>query len=115
MKLGVARLCLDCDEVHDQERCPTCASEVFAFLTRWVPRSSGRLGQPVRPAPERPEVDVYRQITGAQRNGAKGRLFMRSAVGLGVLGIVGWIWRRAAQSKDEPSDSTPVESPRSRQ
>ena len=32
MKLGVARLCLDCDEVHDEERCPTCASEVFAFL-----------------------------------------------------------------------------------
>ena len=31
MKLVVARLCLDCDEVHDEERCPTCASEVFAF------------------------------------------------------------------------------------
>jgi hypothetical protein len=112
MKLGVARLCLDCDEVHDQERCPTCASEVFAFLTRWVPRSNGRLSQPVRPAPESPEVDVYRQITGVQRNG-KGRLFMRSAVGLGVLGVVGWIWRRAAQSKDAPKDRSSGESARS--
>ena len=113
MKLGVARLCLDCDEVHDQERCPICASEVFAFLTRWVPRSNGRLSQPVRPDAERPEVDVYRQITGAQRNGGKGRLFMRSAVGLGVLGIVGWMWRRAAQSKDEPKDGSSAESARS--
>ena len=103
MKLGVARLCLDCDEVHDQERCPTCASEVFAFLTRWVPRSNDRLSQPERPVAERPEVDVYRQITGVGRNG-KGRLFVGSAVGLGVLGIVGWIWRRAAQSKDAPKD-----------
>jgi hypothetical protein len=110
MKLGVARLCLDCDEVHDQERCPTCASEVFAFLTRWVPRSNGRLGQPARPSPERPEVDAYRQITGAQKNGGKGRLFVRSAVGLGVLGIVGWIWRRAAQNKNAPAERSSAES-----
>ena len=103
MQLRTARLCLDCDEVHDQERCPTCASEVFAFLTRWVPRSNGRLSQPALPVPERPEVDAYRQITGAQRNG-KGRLFVGSAVGLGVLGVVGWIWRRAVQSKDAPKE-----------
>ena len=96
MKLGVARLCLDCEEVHDQERCPTCASEVFAFLTRWVPRSSGRLAQSTRPSPERPELETYRQITGAKpANSGKGRLLMRGALGLGVLGIAGWMWQRA--------------------
>ena len=114
MKLGVARLCLDCDEVHDQERCPTCASEVFAFLTRWVPRSSGRIGQPARSLPEGPEVEAYRQITGTQRNGGKGRFFVRSAVGLGVLGIVGWMWRRTVKGKEEASkDASSVDSPRS--
>ena len=37
-------MCLDCEEVHEQQRCPVCASEAFAFVTRWVPVSvwSGR-------------------------------------------------------------------------
>lgn len=37
MQLGVARLCLNCEEVHDAETCPACASENYAYLTRWVP------------------------------------------------------------------------------
>ena len=37
MQLQSARLCLDCDEVHDAQQCPSCASETFAFITRWVP------------------------------------------------------------------------------
>ena len=111
MKLGVARLCLDCDEVHDQERCPTCASEVFAFLTRWVPRSSGRLAQPTRPSVEHPDLDAYRQITGQKpANSSKGRLLMRSAVGLGVLGLAGWMWRR---TNGKPTTSGTVSQPES--
>jgi hypothetical protein len=39
MKLKDARLCLDCDTLHEDERCPMCASEAFAFLTQWVPLS----------------------------------------------------------------------------
>ena len=75
MQLRVARLCLDCEEVHDEYRCPICASEVFAFLTRWVPRSNGRLTH-LRPAPEEgPEVDTYRQITGQQpKNSGRQRI-----------------------------------------
>jgi hypothetical protein len=38
MQLNVARLCLDCEELHEAQRCPVCASETFAFVTRWVPR-----------------------------------------------------------------------------
>lgn len=118
MKLGVARLCLDCDEVHDLERCPTCASEVFAYLTRWVPRANGRLSQPARPDPERPEVEAYRQITGQPPKAGKRRLFVGSALGLGVLGVAGWkIWRGAANldqtpegfaASEEPSDKEPA-------
>lgn len=105
MKLGVARLCLDCDEVHDLERCPTCASEVFAYLTRWVPRANGRLSQPTRPEPERPEVETYRQITGQQAKSKSG-LFVGSALGLGVLGVAGWrIWRRSANAAQSPESA----------
>lgn len=41
MKLRDARLCADCDEVYEAEgiyaRCPSCGSESFALISRWVP------------------------------------------------------------------------------
>jgi|SRR5687767_520267 len=111
MKLGVSRLCLDCDEVHDQERCPVCASEVFAFLTRWVPRSNGRLTH-LRPAPEAPEVETYRQITGQQpKNSGRHRMLLRGAVGLGMLGMAGWLWRRASGTQTETSQTAASDTP----
>lgn len=111
MKLGVSRLCLDCDEVHDQERCPVCASEVFAFLTRWVPRSDGRLTH-VRPSPERPELETYRQITGQQpKDSLRHRLLLRGAVGLGMLGMAGWLWRRASGAPTETADTATSDPP----
>jgi len=39
VQLKTARLCLNCDEVHDAQACPVCVSETFVYLTRWVPRS----------------------------------------------------------------------------
>ena len=39
MQLPTARLCLNCEEVHDAQTCPLCASETFVYLTRWVPHS----------------------------------------------------------------------------
>jgi hypothetical protein len=39
LQLKTARLCLNCDEVHDAHACPACVSETFVYLTRWVPRS----------------------------------------------------------------------------
>lgn len=41
MNLREARLCLDCEELHDDEQCPVCASEAFMFLTRWIPPQDG--------------------------------------------------------------------------
>lgn len=38
----MARLCLDCEEVHDAQQCPVCASEVFAYVSRWVPAPERR-------------------------------------------------------------------------
>ena len=39
MQLTTARLCLNCDEVHDAYACPVCVSDKFVYLTRWVPLS----------------------------------------------------------------------------
>ena len=37
MQLRVARLCLDCEELHAESRCPKCISEHYAMLTTWLP------------------------------------------------------------------------------
>ena len=37
MQLRVARLCLDCEELHTESRCPRCISEHYAMLTTWLP------------------------------------------------------------------------------
>ena len=59
MQLKVARLCLDCDEVHTSSHCPVCASEAFAYLTRWIPAPERRM----RPRQTTsPEADLYRQL-----------------------------------------------------
>jgi len=31
-----ARLCLDCDTVFEEQRCPSCSSESYFPLSRWV-------------------------------------------------------------------------------
>jgi len=37
MQLRVARLCLNCEELHADHSCPVCASERYAFLSTWLP------------------------------------------------------------------------------
>src|SRR5688572_26295030 len=51
MELDIARLCLNCEEVHDSQHCPKCASETFAYLTRWVPRIETHSLAPPRSKP----------------------------------------------------------------
>ena len=42
MQLRVARLCLDCEELHVDNSCPRCASERYAFLSAWLPSEERR-------------------------------------------------------------------------
>ncbi len=42
MQLRVARLCLDCEELHVADACPICASERYAFLSIWLPSEERR-------------------------------------------------------------------------
>jgi hypothetical protein len=104
MQLKIARLCLDCDEVHQSEHCPVCASEAFGYLTRWVPSPERRM----RPRPTNsPAADVYRELISPTPGRPKGvRLLARSALGMTALGLAGWIWRSKANENNEAPDAT---------
>ena len=110
MQLATARLCLDCEDVHDEPHCPVCGSEVFAYLSRWVPAPERR-PQP-RPTTS-PTAEVYRRLitpaTPAPVPPTKkdGRLLTGGVMGLTALGLAGWLWRA---KKDRAS--TPTSLPR---
>jgi hypothetical protein len=119
MQLRIARLCLDCEEVHDEGQCPVCASETFTFLSRWVPsderRRRPRIEIPAAPdsgpetAPtERPdraraEFDAYRRLSTGDLPQARGRaLLKKGMVGLAAVGVVGWLWGRKGPHESKP-------------
>lgn len=94
MQLHVARLCLDCQEVHADSRCPVCTSESFAALSRWIPPQERRLrtraaGQEL--------VENYRRLLDETPAPAKTRSKWptRTALVIATLGVGGWLWRRS--------------------
>jgi hypothetical protein len=105
MQLRNARLCLDCEEVHDAQQCPACASETFAFMSRWVPSPDGR-GRPRAPEPSRPEeLHVYESMLEPARPGTGRRLIQRGAVGLALLGVAGWLWKSGGPERPAVDDA----------
>jgi hypothetical protein len=107
MQLRVARLCLDCEEVHDDYRCPICASDHFTYLTRWVPAPERR-ERPRPAAPPPPELEVYRQLVAPEKG--RGRLFARALVGLGAAGVFGlFLGGHRARAKQTSTDGQPAE------
>jgi hypothetical protein len=105
MQLRNARLCLDCEEVHDAQQCPACASETFAFITRWVPSPDSR-GRPRAPEPPRPEeLQVYQSMLEPERPAGGRRLIQRGAVGLALLGVAGWLWKGGGHDRAEDGDA----------
>lgn len=109
MQLKTARLCLDCDEVHDAQECPVCASEAFAYLTRWVPAPERR----VRPRPTTsPVAEVYGELLSSDVVAPKrGRSLTRSAFGVTALVVAGWMWRRSKDWKKEQRRASTDQSP----
>jgi hypothetical protein len=92
MQLRLARLCLDCEDVHDSQQCPVCASETFAYLTRWVPaperRTEARLGAEPGKSAQRP----------AGTSGtSKKKLVGYGVVGVGLVGLAEWFLRGRAR------------------
>lgn len=98
MELRKARLCLDCEEVHDEAGCPVCGSDSFAYLSRWVPTP-----EKGRPAPtSSPEAEVYRELL-TPDGPPNRRILKRGLLGLTALGLAGWAWRtsrRTATKRD---------------
>jgi hypothetical protein len=125
MRLGIARLCLDCEEVHDADRCPACGSETFAFLKRWVtpaatpPKAPQRAGHDTltteRVEQVNAQVDAYEQLLKPDGpRSRKGRLIARGALGLAVLGVARLAWRFGQTIKEgvshrEPSNEPPAD------
>ena len=125
MQLRNARLCLDCEEVHDAQICPVCASETFTFMTRWVPaperRERPRQAQEAKPpstslgaSPSTPlraspgttlgaspeELQAYRDLLNPSHkpNGRGWQLVRQGAMGLALVGVASWLWKSSAES-----------------
>jgi hypothetical protein len=92
MQLRAARLCLDCEEVHEGQECPVCLSEAFVYLTRWVPveeRRTRRLPSATNVVPEKSGVARWMQ---------------RGAAGIAVLAASRLLWQ-ANHPTDKPADA----------
>jgi hypothetical protein len=102
MQLRVARLCLDCEEIHDEQTCPICRSGSFAYITRWVPAPDRRV-QP-RPAPSNETAETFRQLLEVDRkpSGVK-RWMTPGALGLAAVAVAGWAWSRKGTPRESPS------------
>jgi hypothetical protein len=101
MRLRDARLCLDCDEVHDATLCPACGSESFTYISRWVPAPEA--DRPKRPEPTQ-QAEIYRELLDSGEQPTRGRNFLKSGLlGLTALGLAGWAWR-SSRPNGKPSD-----------
>lgn len=106
MQLRNARLCLDCEEIHDAQHCPVCASESFAFMTRWVPAPERRTAPRTDVAAPAEALDTYRQmLTPAPPGGASWKLVKGGALGLAAFGMARWLWQQKdAAARDGGAD-----------
>ena len=95
MQLRRARLCLNCEEVHDAMQCPLCASETFVYLTRWVPAPERRL-QP-RPA---------ETASAPARLPSRGKVVGLGIAGLGILGLAQWLTKGRKLIEDAATRNT---------
>jgi hypothetical protein len=105
VQLRVARVCLDCEEVHDGQTCPICASESFAYISRWVPVPERR----IKPRPTLSEqAETYQRIINpsvppTQSLASK---LAKGAIGLATITVAGWLWQRITTPGEEVGNGT---------
>jgi hypothetical protein len=112
MQLRTARLCLDCEEIHDSQQCPSCASETFTFLTRWVPVPERSQARPRRLEESSPEaLQTYRELLNPQPpSSGRWRTISKGALGLAIFGVAGWLLQKNAKSTAD-AQHAPDEAP----
>ena len=113
MRLDEARLCLDCEEIHQEQECPACGSEAFGFLTRWIQSTSpARAKAPQSPtatqarATSPPEhLAAWRQIADGTppASGRGKKIVARSLLGLAAMGLAGWAWAKTVDLEGRDS------------
>lgn len=108
MQLRIARLCLDCEEIHAEQQCPVCASEAFTFIKRWVPAPERRSKARTENAAD---ADAYRGLTTTQQKpvGAA-QLVKRAVVGVAAASVAGWLWHRTTR-EGHPTNVPPPTQP----
>ena len=100
MQLHVARLCLDCEEVHDANVCPRCTSESFAFLSRWIPVPERR----TRPRAEEAKPKSIVPPPQPAPVPSRARWVRRGAV-LAALGLGGWLFTQKSSRPAHDNES----------
>ena len=114
MHLGVARLCLDCHEVHESERCPACTSEAFAFISRWIKLENAAPSAPVQrnnTSAAVEKIDTYRQILQPAASDSRTSRWLRNGGLLIAAGYVArWGWQVASRRTRDSDDEKPKRS-----
>jgi hypothetical protein len=103
MQLRGTRLCLDCEELHRENRCPVCASDAFAYLTRWVSVVERR-SKPRGVAPPQPAVATHPP--------GLSRWVARGAAGLVRLATGRWLWKSTRPMQWSEPEPRVTHSPR---
>ena len=107
MHLSVARLCLDCQEIHDLDRCPVCTSEAFGFITRWVKVDPApRHVSPEDNRADASRIDGYREMLNPQPRGSRTARWLRRGgilMAAGYLARWGWIAAQQKRTSQRPS------------
>jgi hypothetical protein len=102
MQLHVARLCLDCQDVHDERACPKCSSESYVLLSKWVPAPERR----ARPRTDE-DAETYRQLLASDAAEPSSSRWVKRGALVAAVTLGGWLWRRTLKSSasaDSASD-----------
>jgi len=109
MQLSVARLCLDCHEVHEDERCPQCTSEAFAFMSRWIKLDKPPTRRPTRPPIDQSTIeklDTYKQILNPPPPSSRTKRWLRNGSLLIIAGAMArWGWQMAQREANGSADN----------
>ncbi len=105
MQLNDARLCLDCQEIHEADRCPVCTSEAFGFITRWIKIDAAptRVSPHEKSAGRTSKVETYREILNLTPQRSTAARWLRKG-GLVVAAgyLARWGWQIAAHHNRPP-------------